>query len=66
MPPVVLLITDGFQVPVMPFGEVLFKIGTDDPLQMASVVAKFGTTLFETVTASVTGDAHWPAFGVKM
>ena len=35
-------------------------------LQIVNAVEKSGTTLFATVTANVTGDAHCPAFGVKI
>jgi hypothetical protein len=65
LPLVALLITAGFQLPTIPFGEVLFNVGAADPVQIANVVAKSGTTLLVTVTAKVTGDVHCPAFGVN-
>lgn len=58
-------IVDGFQVPEMPFGEVVAKTGGVLPAHTVSCVTKFGTIPFETVTDSVTGTAHCPAFGVN-
>ena len=43
-PLVVLLTTAGLQVPVIPFGEVVDKIGATEPLQNAGIGVKFGTT----------------------
>ena len=56
----------GFQIPVIPLGEVVFKIGAELPLQSVSEVAKLGMMLLVTVTLSVIGLAHWFGFGVKM
>ena len=65
MPLVVLSITDGFHVPLIPFGEVVLSAGAVVPLQNASEVAKSGMTLSVTVTINVTGVAHWFAAGVN-
>ena len=43
----------GLQVPTMPLGEVVFKVGAVVPLHIVNVVAKFGTTLFAMVTSKV-------------
>ena len=46
----VLLIVAGFQVPAIPFGEVVLKIGTVLPEQSCTgVVLKLGTVPFVTV-----------------
>ena len=58
--------TAGLQVPVIPFGEVISKVGTVLPEQMVNgVTSKFGVMLFVTVTFKVTDEAHCPAFGVN-
>jgi len=59
--------TAGFQVPVIPFGEVVANVGTVLPEQMVNgVTLKFGVMLFVMVTFNVTDAAHCPAFGVKI
>jgi len=61
-----LLTTAGFQVPTIPFGEVVANVGTVLPEQMVKgVTLKFGVMLLVTVTFKVTDEAHSPAFGVK-
>jgi len=61
-----LLITAGFQVPTIPFGEVVASVGTVLPEQMVKgVMLKFGVMLLVTVTFKVSDDAHCPTFGVK-
>jgi len=58
--------TAGLQVPTIPFGEVVFKVGTVLPEQMVNgVTLKFGVMLFVMVTSKVTDEAHCPTFGVK-
>ena len=58
--------TDGLQVPTIPFGEVVANVGTVLPEQMVKgVMLKFGVMLFVTVTFKVTDEAHCPEFGVK-
>ena len=58
--------TAGFQVPTIPFGEVVANVGTVLPEQIVrGVTSKFGVMLFVTVTFKVTDDAHCPVFGVK-
>ena len=58
-------ITEGFQFPEIPFGEVVFNVGAALPLQIVSVVIKFGTIEAFTVTTNVAVEAHCPGFGVK-
>ena len=59
MPPIVLLIVDGDQVPTMPLGEEVFKIGAVVPEQSDKVAAKLGIILAEvTVTTVVKLLAH--------
>ena len=67
MPEAVLLIAAGFQVPTIPFGEVVAKFGTELPLHIVKgVTLKSGVMLFVTVALKVTDEAHCPAFGVKI
>jgi hypothetical protein len=61
-----LLIVKGFQVPIIPFGEVVFNGGAVVPLHKVKLVAKSGTLLSVMVTTKVIGEAHWFAFGVKI
>mgnify|MGYP006385787653 CR=1 len=61
-----MLIDAGLQVPLTPFGEFVFKVGTVSPLQKESVVAKSGVTAFVMVTLNVTEEAHCPAVGVNI
>ena len=59
MPPTVLLIIDGNQVPTIPLGEVVFKTGATFPEHKVSVGAKSGIILDEvTVTTVVKFVAH--------
>ena len=59
MPPTVLLIIDGDQVPTIPLGEVVFKTGAAVPEQSDKIAAKSGTMLAEvTVTTVVKLLAH--------
>jgi H+/Cl- antiporter ClcA len=52
---------------VIPFGAVLLKTGGVEPVQNAGIAAKFGAPLAGvTVTFSVCGKAHCPAFGVNV
>jgi len=58
--------TDGLQVPVIPFGDVVANVGTVLPEQMVNgVTSKLGTMLLVIVTFKVTDDAHCPELGVK-
>ena len=67
MPEAVLLITAGFHVPAIPFGEVVANVGTVLPLQIVKGgTSKFGVMAFVTVTSKVTDEAHCPAFGEKI
>ena len=67
-PPLVLLTTDGLQLPEIPFVEVVGKTGTVPPEQIVNDVpnVNVGTVLGVTVIFTVTGCAHWPAVGVKV
>ena len=60
-----MLIVDGFQLPTIPLGEVVFKKGAVAPVHKISVVAKSGRTNGSMVTFKVVAVVHCPAFGVK-
>ena len=49
---------DGLHVPVIPLGEVVFKVGAVVPVHKVNAVAKSGTTELVIVTTKVTGEAH--------
>ena len=53
VPAVVVLMIDGDQVPVIPFGDVFDKIGAADPEQIGAIAAKFGVTFCVTVSDNV-------------
>ena len=54
-----LLIAEGLQVPVIPFGEVVLKVGTELPEQIfIGVTLKLGTIEFPTATFKETEVAH--------
>jgi hypothetical protein len=53
-----LLIVEGFQVPKIPLGEVVFKAGADVPLHNVKLVSKSGTMVFVIVTTNVIDEAH--------
>jgi hypothetical protein len=55
---VVLFIEEGLHVPVIPFGEVVLRVGGVVPLHSVRVVAKSGVIGLETVTANVVEEAH--------
>ncbi len=59
-PEVLLLIVDGFQVPVMPSSEVAGNVGTDAPAQMVSDDPKLnvGVMFGFTVTLNIVDVAH--------
>ena len=67
-PEACLLISVGFQVPVMPFSEVEGKTGTKSSAQMVSVVpnVNVGVVLGVTVTEKVEPFAHNPVVGVNV
>ena len=56
----------GLHVPIIPLGEVVFKVGAVVPLHSVNVVAKSGVIVLVTVTTNVIGEAHWFALGVKI
>lgn len=59
---------DGLQVPVIPFVEVVGKLGTVAPAQIDKVVPKVnvGVIFVLTVTVNVAVVAHCPAVGVNV
>ena len=61
----VLLITDGFQVPTIPFVEVVGNVGATVPEQSVFAIENVGVIELLTVTFNVNEVAHCPAFGVK-
>jgi len=63
-----LLTVDGFQVPVIPFVDVVGKAGTVPPAQIVRLVPKLktGVVFGLTVTVKVVGIAHNPAVGVNV
>jgi hypothetical protein len=63
--PVVLLIVDGFQVPEMPLGEVVFNTGAVAPEHKLKVGAKSGIIEDEIETTVLAVVAHWPEVGVN-
>lgn len=65
-PGIAVLIVDGDQVPVTPFGDVLESAGGVDPTHKDIADWKFGVTLGIMVTVSVWFGEHWPAEGVKV
>jgi hypothetical protein len=66
VPLAVLLTVAGFQVPVIPFVDVVGKTGAVAPLQIADIAAKVGVVEGFTVTVIVSEVAHWPAVGVNV
>ena len=64
----VLLISDGYHVPVMLFTDVNGNRGAVSPEQMVKDVpkSKVGTVLLFTVTVNVMGDAQCPGEGVNV
>ena len=68
MPLAVLLTTEGFHVPVIPFVDVVGNVGTVPPEQMVSVVPKLnvGVIFGLTVTVNVVVVAQSPAVGVNV
>jgi hypothetical protein len=68
VPEFTLLTTEGFQVPVMLFVDVVGREGTVPPEQIISEVPKVnaGTIFGFTVTVFITGIPHKPGVGVKV
>ena len=66
VPLAVLLMVAGFQVPAMPFGEVLLKLGATVPAQKAGIAAKLGVICVLTVTLMVAVVAHVLPVGVNV
>ena len=68
-PELVLLTSDGFHVPLIPFVELGFKLGmASSPAQIDIAVPKsnVGVMFGLTVTVNVVVVAHTPAVGVKV
>ena len=61
-------ITEGFQVPVITFNDVVGNIGTAPPAQIVNEVPKLklGVIFGLTVTVKVVGKAQRPASGVNV
>ena len=57
---------EGLHVPVMPLGDIVFRVGAVVPLHNVNTVSKSGTMVVVTVTAKVKGELHWFGFGVKI
>ena len=49
----VLLMAAGFQLPMIPFKEVVAKTGATEPIQNAGIAAKLGTVGGNTVTFKI-------------
>ena len=62
----VLLITDGFQVPTIPLVEVVGNVGAVLPAQIVFAMENVGVTELLTVIFNVNGEAHCPTFGAKI
>ena len=56
----------GDQVPTIPLGEVVFKVGATFPEHKVSVGAKSGVVAGFIVTIVAKLVAHCPVFGVKV
>jgi hypothetical protein len=66
VPVVVLLTVAGFQVPVIPFVDVVGKTGAVAPLHIAGIAANVGVIIGFTITVIVGDVAHWPVAGTKV
>jgi hypothetical protein len=66
VPEIVLLTTDGDQVPITPFVEIIGNVGVVAPLQNGAIGINIGVTVAVMVTGNVAVVAHWPAFGVNV
>ena len=62
---VVVLLSAGDQVPVIPLVEVVGKAAKLPPEQIGATAVNVGVTFGLTVMVSVVGTAHCPAVGVK-
>ena len=58
--------TLGFQLPEMPFGEMLLNIGGVSPLHRIKFSVKLGSILVLIVTTKVALVAHCPGLGVNI
>jgi len=60
VPEALLLTTDGLHVPVIPFVDVVGKLGTAPPAQIVDEVPKLNVAIMfgVTVTVNVVGNAH--------
>jgi hypothetical protein len=63
---IVLLIIAGLHEPIIPFKEVVCKIGDTLPAHNGKIGANVGVINAFIVTAFVMLVAHWPAVGVKI
>jgi hypothetical protein len=66
VPDAALLTVAGDHVPVIPFVEVVGRIGATDPLHIGAMEVNVGMMLEVTVTSSVFVDPHCPGSGVNV
>src|SRR5215204_1872534 len=68
MPGLLLITTAGLHVPVIPFNDILGKVGTAPPAQIFNDVPKLNVGVVRgiTFTVIVIGIPHWPPVGVKV
>ena len=66
VPVAVLLIAEGFHVPLIPFVEVPGNAVGAEPLQIAASAVNVGVVLDVTVCTIVVVTAHWPVLGVNV
>ena len=66
VPDMVLSITDGDHVPVMPLEEVVGNVGNVPPKQTTGVMLNAAVRMGLTVMVMVVGVAHDPSVGVKV
>ena len=62
----VVLLTAGAQVPVIPLFDVVGRTGAADPLQIGATAVNVGVTCGLTVTVRVVVVGHCPAVGVNV
>jgi len=48
----------GLQVPLIPFVDVVGRVGAADPVQIGAMAVNVGVRVFVTVTVKVVVDAH--------
>jgi hypothetical protein len=63
---VVVLLSAGAHVPLIPFKEVIGSGGITAPAQIGATGLNVGVIAGLTVIVRAAADAHWPATGVKV